>query len=58
MQSDGAIQKIDTTNSSMTGVDISKITITKGEQVTVTVDASDSTKDPVVSLSGGATISK
>ena len=58
MQSDGAIEKIDTTNASMAGVDISKITIKKGEQVTVTVDASDSTKDPVVSLSGGASISK
>ena len=59
MQSDGAIEKIDTTNSSMAGVDISKITITKGSQVTVKVEASDSTKDhPVVTLSGGATISK
>ena len=58
MQSNGAIEKIDTTNSSMAGVDISKITITKGEQVVVTVDASDSTKDPQVKLEGGATISK
>ena len=58
MQSTGAIEKIDTTNSSMAGVDISKITITKGEKVTVKVDASDSTKGPVVTLSGGANISK
>ena len=58
MQSTGAIDKIDTTNSSMAGIDISKITITKGEQVTVKVDASDTTKDPVVTLSGGATVSQ
>lgn len=58
MQSTGAIDKIDTTNSSMAGIDISKITITKGSTVKVEVNASDTTKDPVVTLSGGATISK